>query len=203
MTADQLRSVWKRRFAKYSRWLHIYISMASCAVVLFFSLTGLTLNHADWFGGTERTTQTTGQMNPTWTQTGSRDVSKLDIVEFLRQTHRISGAVADFRSEDRDLSIAFKGPGYAADVLIDRATGKYELTESRLGFVALVNDLHKGRDTGAVWKVVIDASAILLTLISLTGLLLLYFVYKHRAAGYLLMALGTAAVFLVYLAWVP
>lgn len=203
MTADQLRSVWKRRFAKYSRWLHIYISMASCAVVLFFSLTGLTLNHADWFGGTERTTQTTGQMNPTWTQTGSWDVSKLDIVEFLRQTHRISGAVADFRSEDRDLSIAFKGPGYAADVLIDRATGKYELTESRLGFVALVNDLHKGRDTGAVWKVVIDASAILLTLISLTGLLLLYFVYKHRAAGYLLMALGTAAVFLVYLAWVP
>ncbi len=203
MTADQLRSVWKRRFAKYSRWLHIYISMASCAVVLFFSLTGLTLNHADWFSGTERTTQTTGQMNAAWTNTGTQDASKLEIVEFLRQTHRISGAVADVRSEDRDLSIAFKGPGYAADVLIDRATGKYELTESRLGVVAIVNDLHKGRDTGAVWKVVIDASAILLTLISLTGLLLLYFVYKHRAAGYLLMALGTAATYLIYLAWVP
>ncbi|MEO8483312.1 MAG: PepSY-associated TM helix domain-containing protein [Acidobacteriota bacterium] len=203
MTADQLRSVWKRRFAKYSRWLHIYISMASCAVVLFFAVTGLTLNHADWFSGAERTTQTTGQMNVAWTNTGSTDVSKLDIVEFLRQTHRISGAVTDLRSEDRDLSIAFKGPGYAADVLIDRATGKYELTESRLGLVAIVNDLHKGRDTGAVWKVLIDASAILLTLISLTGLLLLYFVYKHRAAGYLLMALGTAMTYVLYLAWVP
>lgn len=203
MTADQLRSVWKRRFAKYSRWLHIYTSMASCAVVLFFAVTGLTLNHADWFGGTERTTQTMGHMNAAWTNTGPKDPSKLEIVEFLRHTHGITGAVADVRSEDRDLSIAFKGPGYAADVLIDRATGKYELTESRLGFVAIVNDLHKGRDTGAIWKVVIDASAILLTLISLTGLLLLFFVYKHRAAGYLLMGLGTAATYIIYLASVP
>lgn len=203
MTADQLRSVWKRRFAKYSRWLHIYISMASCAIVLFFAVTGLTLNHADWFSGAERTTQTTGQVNVAWTNTGPKDVSKLEIVEFLRRTHHISGAVVDVRSEDRDLSIAFKGPGYAADVLIDRTTGKYELTESRLGLVAIVNDLHKGRDTGEGWKVLIDASAILLTLISLTGLLLLYFVYKHRAAGYLLMGLGTVVTYLVYLAWVP
>ena len=203
MTADQLRSVWKRRLAKYSRWLHIYISMASCAVVLFFAVTGLTLNHADWFSGAERTTQSTGQLNAAWTNTGDKDVSKLEIVEFLRQAHHIGGAVADVRSEDRDLSIAFKGPGYAADVLIDRTTGKYELTESRLGFAAIVNDLHKGRDTGAVWKGIIDASAILLTLVSLTGLLLLFFVFKHRAAGYLLAALGTAVTYVIYLACVP
>ena len=130
-------------------------------------------------------------------------MSKLEIVEFLRQAHHIGGAVADVRSEDRDLSIAFKGPGYAADVLIDRTTGKYELTESRLGFAAIVNDLHKGRDTGAVWKGIIDASAILLTLVSLTGLLLLFFVFKHRAAGYLLAALGTAVTYVIYLACVP
>ena len=49
----------------------------------------------------------------------------------------------------------------------------------------------------------VDASAILLTLISLTGLLLLYFVYKHRAAGYLLMGLGSLATYIAYLAWVP
>jgi len=88
-------------------------------------------------------------------------------------------------------------------VLIDRTTGKYELTESRLGFAAIVNDLHKGRDTGAVWKGIIDASAILLTLVSLTGLLLLFFVFKHRAAGYLLAALGTAVTYVIYLASVP
>ena len=31
------------------RWLHVYLSMISLAVVLFFSVTGITLNHPDWF----------------------------------------------------------------------------------------------------------------------------------------------------------
>lgn len=65
--------------------------------------------------------------------------------------------------------VSFKGPGYSADAFIDRATGKYELTENRMGLVAILNDLHKGRDSGKPWAVVIDISAILLTLVSLTG----------------------------------
>ena len=77
--------------------------------------------------------------------------------------------------EDTDLSIAFKGPGYAADVEVDRASGRYDLTETRLGFLAIVNDLHKGRDSGTIWKGIIDASAGVLAFISLTGLLLLFF----------------------------
>ena len=39
----------------------------------------------------------------------------------------------------------------------------YELTESRHGLVAIANDLHKGRDTGDIWKWLIDVSALLLT----------------------------------------
>jgi len=31
--------------------------MASCAVVLFFAVTGLTLNHADWFSGAEESAE--------------------------------------------------------------------------------------------------------------------------------------------------
>ena len=39
------------RFAAFARWLHIYLSMFGLAAVLFFSVTGLTLNHPDWFFG--------------------------------------------------------------------------------------------------------------------------------------------------------
>ena len=39
------------------------------------------------------------------------------------------------------------------DVFIDRATGRYELTETRMGFFAVMNDLHKGRDSGKAWAV--------------------------------------------------
>lgn len=195
--------VWKRRFAKYSRWLHIYASMTSFVIVFFFAVTGWTLNHPDLFTGRARTARATGTLDSTWTNTGAADVARLEIVEALRRAHQVGGALSDFRIDGDQLSIAFKGPGYAADALVDRASGKYELTESRLGLVAIVNDLHKGRDTGGVWKAVIDVSAGLLTFISLTGLMLLYFIHKHRVAGIILLVAGGALTAVLYWAWVP
>ena len=53
--------------------------------------------------------------------------------------------------------MSFKGPGYAADAFIDRESGHYKLTPIDHGFIAVINDLHKGRDTGPVWSVVIDS----------------------------------------------
>lgn len=195
--------VWKRRLAKYSRWLHIYVSMASFAVVFFFAVTGITLNHPEWFAGAERTTQTKGHLDPAWTNTGGADVRKAEIVDYLRRTHHLSGALIDARADDQQYAVSFKGPGYSADAFVDRRTGDYDLTESRLGFVAVINDLHKGRDTGGVWKAVIDIAAALLTFISLTGLILLYFLHKHRVAGLILLVIGAIVAWLLYAAWVP
>jgi hypothetical protein len=202
--APHWRVVWKRRIAKTGRWLHIYASMASFAVVFFFAATGLTLNHAEWFVNQQRTSQVKGTIEKAWLKTpGEPGVAKLEIVEFLRRMHRIGGAVADFRVDDSQVAVSFKGPGYSADTFIDRQTGRYDLTESRLGFAAIINDLHKGRDTGKVWSVVIDVSAALLVFIALTGLLLIYFVHKHRFAGLLVLAAGAALTFGVYRVFVP
>jgi hypothetical protein len=193
----------KRRLAKYSRWLHIYVSMTSFVIVFFFAVTGWTLNHPAMFAGHERRTQATGTLDTKLTNPGSTDVARPDIVDALRRAHHVGGALSDFRVDDDQLSVAFKGPGYIADAVIDRRTGKYELSESRLGFVAIVNDLHKGRDSGGVWKALIDVSAGLLTFISLTGLVLLYFIHKHRVAGFLLLLAGGALTGLIIWAWVP
>ena len=101
--------------------------------------------------------------------TGS--VDKLQVVEYLRANAGIRGALADFRIDDQQCEVVFKGPGYAASALVDRATGRFDLTESRFGMAAIVNDLHKGRDTGPVWGAVIDLSAAVLVFVSLTGLI--------------------------------
>src|SRR3569832_2821291 len=175
----------KRRVAKYSRWLHIYVSMTSFVIVLFFAVTGWTLNHAALFDR-EQTSRAAGTVDTRWTNTGAAEVSRLEIGEALRRSHRVGGAVSEFRVDDDQIAISFKGPGYAAATQVDRKTGKYDLTETRLGHVAVANDLHKGRDTGAIWKAVIDVSAGLLTFISLTGLVLIYFIHKHRLAGIIL-----------------
>jgi len=200
---NPMSHVWRRRVAKSSRWLHIYLSMFSCVVVLFFAATGLTLNHPEWFADHEVTTMTSGQLDLRWTSTSTTDVAKLEVVEYLRRAHALSGAVTDFIVDDTDASVSLAGPGYVADVRIDRDTGRYDLMETRLGFVAIANDLHKGRDTGPAWKVTIDIAAILLSLISLTGLVLLYFMHRHKLTGYLLVGLGGLVTWGVYASLVP
>jgi hypothetical protein len=196
--------LWKRRLAPLSRWLHIYLSMFSFAVLLFFAVTGLTLNHQEWFNGQQRTEQFKGNLDPKWMKTANADgVAKLEMVERLRRVHHITSALSDFRVEDSQCEISFKGPGYSADAFIDRATGSYELTENRMGVFALLNDLHKGRDTGRPWAAVIDISAILMTLVSLTGLMLIFFLFKRRSSGLLVLGAGALLCYLAYWIWVP
>lgn len=200
MVAEPARPVtrnplWKRQLATASRWVHVYLSMVSFAILLFFAVTGLTLNHAEWFGDMQRTVQVKGIMDP--------KLSKLDIVEFLRAHHNVKGAMSDFRTDDSQFTVAFRGPGYSADTIIDRDTGKYTLTEVRMGAVAVLNDLHKGRDTGPGWSWMIDASAILMTIVSLSGLTLIFFLPKRRFAGLLLAAVGIVICLAVYKIWVP
>ena len=203
-SAALARLVWRRRIAKVSRWLHIYGSMGSLAIVLFFAVTGLTLNHQDWFANQSITTDRHGTVNSTWVHgTDPAAVDKLHVVEYLRASAGVRGALADFRIDDTQCDLDFKGPGYQAAVIIDRATGRFDVTESRMGFAAVINDLHKGRDTGDGWRVVIDVAAGLLVCISLTGLMLLYFVHKYRLAGVILAGTGALASYLVYVVWVP
>ena len=192
------------------RWLHIYLSMFSLGVVLFFSVTGITLNHPDWFfSGAENSREAEGEISPKWLHTQApavaesgtepdRQVSKLEIVEHLRNSHSIHGALADFRVDESECVVSFKGPGYAADAFIERDSGHYRLTETSHGFIAVINDLHKGRDTGPVWSVLIDVSAVLMTLISLTGLVLLFYLKLRRVPGVIVALLGAILAIVMY-----
>ena len=87
--------------------------------------------------------------------------------------------------------------------LLIATTGEYELSEVRYGVVAILNDLHKGRDTGFVWSVVIDVSAVLLTVISLTGLVLIFYLKLRRKPGIVVVVVGTVVLVLAYVLGVP
>lgn len=202
MDSKQLRTVYKRRLAKFSRWLHIYVSMVSFAIVFFFSVTGITLNHADLFQGKTKTTQEKGKIAIAWVNNKDTNlVAKLYIVEFFRNKYAVKGAVSDFRIDENQISLSFKGPGYQADIFVDRKSGEYELSQTQTGFVGFINDLHKGRDTGKVWSWAIDIAAILMVLISLTGLILLLFIKRKRVNGLILVAVGLAIMYFVYRIW--
>lgn len=170
--------------------------MGSFALVLFFAATGLTLNHPDWFAGQTKTVQLHGQAPVALLHTRDADgANKLALVELLRQHDHVRGAVSDLRVDDTQISISFRAPGYTADAFIDRDTGKYDITQVQNGFVAVMNDLHRGRDAGRTWGLLIDSSSVLLIAVSITGLVLIWFVYKRRTSGLLLA--GIAALGLI------
>ena len=175
--------------------------MVSFTILLFFALTGITLNHQAAFSGDPKTQLFRGSLDALWLKTP--EAHKDDIVKAFRSRHRVKAALSDFRVDGDQVQLSFKGPGYAADGFVDRATGKYEMNESRLGFIAVINDLHKGRDTGAAWSGVIDLSAGLMTAVSVTGLVLIFFLNKRLRAGLYALAIGAAVCYLVYVIWVP
>ena len=102
------------------------------------------------------------------------------------------------RSIDADWElgeISFDYPvpaGYVfVTVIIDDGVA---LIESKNGsLLALLNDLHKGRHSGAAWSWLIDISAGLIALFSITGLAILLQHKRHRAGGLLAILAGTLA----------
>jgi hypothetical protein len=191
---------WKHRLVRLARWLHIYLSMVSFAILFFFAVTGLTLNHQQWFAGQQHTAQFKGRVEPAWLK---GNVAKLEIVEYMRSHHKISAAVNEFRVDDSQASISFKGPGYEANAFIDRESGAYDVTETKMGLAAVLNDLHKGRDSGKVWGWLIDGSAVLMTFVSASGIVLLLFLHKRRYSGLMAGAVGALLCLIVYMVWVP
>ncbi|MCA9184621.1 MAG: PepSY-associated TM helix domain-containing protein [Planctomycetales bacterium] len=206
------KRAWKRVSAKVIRWLHLYASMFSFFVVFFFSITGITLNHPTWFGtAEEHVAESHGQLNTSWlgtaanesSENAANEVQKLEIVEFLRGEHQVRGAVSEFAIDESQCIVAFRAPGYTADAFIDRATGNFDLVQSSFGFVACINDLHKGRDSGKGWGVLIDVSAVILIFVSVTGLLLIFYINRHRNAGLITALAGTVATVAIYYWLVP
>jgi uncharacterized protein len=183
----------KLRSHYWFRWLHVYSSMICFVVVLFFAVTGITLNHPDWTFGDEASTAIhRGTLPNGWNDNGTVDF--LAISEFVRNDFEVRGAVKDYEADTRQGSISFASAGYAADILFDVPSGEYTLTITQQGVVAVMNDLHKGRDTGSGWSWVIDIAGGLLALISITGLALQFFLRKRRRRALTAAVLGAALI---------
>ena len=204
------------------RWLHIYVSLLGFTALMFFAVTGITLNHPTWFGAdTAVVTDLKGTVSTEWLHLPpapvppvaegeepaeidySREIDRLLVVEHLRNAYGVRGAVAEFRVDQRECMILFKGPAYSVDVYLNRETGEFTGSKTTMGAVALINDLHKGRDTGPVWSLVIDLTALLMVFTSITGLALIFYLKRRRWWGLLTAVAGTVVFVVLYVVGVP
>ena len=187
-----------RSAGQWSRSLHVYTSMISLLVVLFFGVTGLTLNHPSWTFGDEAVRSSSTGTLPDGAIVGDT-IDFLAIAEHVRSTYDVTAPVGDYSASATTGTLSFKGPGYVADLVFDVTTGEYTLTIEEQGFVAVLNDLHKGRDTSSAWKWVIDISAGFLVAVALTGLAIQLLTRKRRRSAVIVtVAFGVLSIVLMF-----
>jgi hypothetical protein len=88
--------------------------------------------------------------------------------------------------------LALPRPGGDGWISIDRETGAVTSEVSSRGWIAYLNDLHKGRNAGIVWKWFIDVLVFACIVFTLTGLVLLWMHSRHRRSTWPIVAAGLA-----------
>ena len=129
---------------------------------------------------------------------------KLALVEFLR-AHGATGAVDkfDWPGDGEAFHVSFKSPRAQCDADISLPDGQTHLTVDTHGVPGLITRLHTAKEAGPVWRLFLDATAILLLLVCFTGLILWQSLPKRRLIGSMAMVLSLLAIGLAYWVCVP
>lgn len=177
--------------------------MALLLLMLFFAVTGITLNHPNWFSQADQEPKREQVPIPAYLlPVDTQDVQwRLATGHWLKSEWAMDMATADI--DEDEISLVSKGPGTYRSLTLDLLDGQAYVETLEYGVVAVVNDLHKGRNTGTAWAWILDLSAVLIILFSLTGAYLLLPQTKRLKKSLLYMVLVSGSCGLVYVYFVP
>jgi hypothetical protein len=166
----------KGDFYRISRMLHGYLSAAAFLILLLFAVTGVLLNHPEWEWATRQTEQTfVEQLSPAELAAAkAAPEPPKALAEALSAKRRFIGGFSTGDVFDGQALIRMAGPKGSSEISVDLATGEASIRETRSATIALMNELHRGRDSGVVWRAVIDVSAIVIALLSIIGYVLFF-----------------------------
>ncbi|MBY9067500.1 PepSY-associated TM helix domain-containing protein [Hyphomonas sp. WL0036] len=186
---------WKRQ-ARTWHWM----SGAVCLIgMLLFALTGITLNHAHQIPAKPKVTEleyvlsgdALAAISPDTEFVSAAALPAATTAEIRRELNvDISGKKGEWT--DIDVYVSLPRPGGDAWMSIDRETGDvlYEVTSR--GPISYLNDLHKGRNAGAIWSLFLDVFAVACIVFCMTGLWLLQIHSQRRGSTWPLVLGGLA-----------
>lgn len=185
------RQFWQRQFHTW-HWISAAISLIG---MLFFAITGITLNHAGAFAASPKVVERSGQLSAGalallhahHAPTGALPAPVASAVD---QAVHINVAGRDAEWADDAITVNLPRPGGDGFVSIDPANGAITAELTDRGLLSLANDLHKGRNSGGPWMWFLDIFAIACVVFTLTGLLLLQLHSKRRPSTWPLVGLG-------------
>lgn len=170
--------------------------------LIFFSITGLLLNHPDWFTGVrpvpvERTVVIPREelaealRAPEPSQALAKAVGRLTALR---------GAFKDGEILDGKGLIRMEGVTGNSDVTVDLADGRAQVSLQKTDVITMLNHLHRGSNAGLVWRALIDATAVIVLALSLVGYVL-FFSLRFRLKTSLLLT-GVSLLMLAGVFWV-
>ncbi|MGB3273419.1 MAG: PepSY-associated TM helix domain-containing protein [Xanthobacteraceae bacterium] len=188
----QRRAFWLRQFLTWH-----WMSSAICLIgMLLFAVTGITLNHAGQIEARAHVTARQATLPPPLTAALKTEPASAKaplpatVSDWIAANLSVGTAGRDTEWSNDEVYVSLPRAGGDAWLSIDRADGKvsYELTDR--GWIAYLNDLHKGRNTGPAWSWFIDIFAAACLVFCTTGLLLLNFHSARRPATWPMVGLG-------------
>ncbi|AXT31586.1 PepSY-associated TM helix domain-containing protein [Pseudoalteromonas tunicata] len=182
------------------RAIHVYVSMALLVMMLFFAITGITLNHPTWFDA-KGITKYQEDALPAYLFTLSADEQQQALSHYVGSSFAMDYSTAQISPDE--IQLVHKGPGSYKTLTLDLVEKQSYFEQIDYGLIAILNDLHKGRNSGKVWAFILDLCAILIILFSISGALLLVPQQKRlkKSISYMLFATGCCA--LVYFTLIP
>ena len=185
------QNIWRKTLYQWH-----WISSAVCLLgILLFAFTGITLNHA-------------GEIEATPVITSHEHTLPADLLSRLTDSppgkiplpadtatwikHQWAIDITDKPAEwsTDEIYLSLPRPGGDAWLRIDLESGLVEYEHTQRGWIAYLNDLHKGRHTGTAWRWFIDILSIGCLVFAITGLLILKIHAERRPTTWPLTGLG-------------
>lgn len=186
------RSFWLKQLHQW-HWISAALSLIS---LLLFAVTGITLNHAAQIPAEPVTVERTGALPaPLLARLADFPAETTDpvpaaVARWASGTFAVQIAGRPTETTPEEIYIALAEPGGDGWLTIDRATGEALRERTTRGWVAYVNDLHKGRNTGVVWYWFIDIFAAACIVFAVTGFGLTWLHARQRPSTWPLLGLG-------------
>lgn len=191
----------RRDFYRHARYVHGWLSAFAFIVLVFFSLTGLLLNHPEWFDPAKDEKIVKIELPEDVLQALQKQENPSNaLLAYVRQKESIVGRYQSSEVLDGEVMIRLESPAGSTDVWALLDTGEVEITQKPASAVSLISDLHRGKNAGAAWSWLIDISAILILALSLAGYIL-FLSIKSRLVQHLLLLTAASLAVLIALIW--
>src|SRR5690554_2626387 len=197
----------KYKLSRSQRWvrpLHAYSSMLMLFILLFFTLTGITLNNRQWLpipqASQEMELALASEFDGMAFETTNLEAQGQAVWQWLKQHEGLLGGKLSVQwfADETLLLLDVKRPGGYTSVEVFPKEQRVWYENQSLGWMAVVNDLHMGRYSGKAWSWFIDVSAVVILFFTLTGFWLVLFHPKRRSRTLMLSGFGTLLMLVLY-----